>query len=1153
MMGTVVAAWLVASLAGSAITALDRTDAEPVGMTDRLNPVADPKAVVIKGNARFTILTPSMVRLEWSPDGVFEDRASQVIVNRRLPVPTFEISEGGPLRTTTRPASTEGPAVLTIRADNVVIKYKQDGRRFSKDNLVVQSRVGSKEIWVDATPPFSPGGNLGGTTRTLDGISGACPLEPGLLNYTGWTFLDDSQTLLFDDGDQPWARPRQSHEALDWYVFSYGHDYQKALGEFIQVAGRIPLPPRFVFGAWWSRYWAYFDEELRDLVKQFQQNEVPLDVLVVDMDWHLDGWTGYTWNPKYFPDPEGFLKWAHEQGLKVTLNLHPAEGVGKQEARFTEMCNAMGLDPATTDRIPFDCTSKDYVNAYFNILHHPLEKQGVDFWWMDWQQGTRTNIEGLDPLWWLNYLHWTDQANRAKETGHRPLIFSRWGGLGNHRYEIGFSGDTFCNWPSLAFQPYFTSTAGNVGYAYWSHDIGGHQPGKVDPELYARWVQWGAFSPILRTHTTKNPDAERRPWAFPADVYAAAKKAYRLRYELIPYIYTMARKCYDTGLPLCRPLYYHWPESSESYRYRGEYMFGDDLLVAPVTEPADRFTGYSMTEVWLPPGDWTNWFTGQTYRGPRMSLQIVPLDEIPLFVRGGAVIPTQPPMHYSDEKPLNPLLLNIYAGSSGGARVYEDDGRSNGYTTGQCAWTPVTHQLSGDQWRITIGPTDGAYPGIPESRDYEVRVFDLPPGNTKLLVNGKVINAMSERAESTTPYWWYEKSVMGPTIYLPSVKRTEKMEIVIESPYGDGSLTQDMNGFRGLARRICQANQISHLTLLKGLYECDKNEFVFDILTDVANASDAIRQWRARWEKFIEITVHAQQEIQEYIKLLARLTGLYYKVRLSMVSPQSPQLNVDVVAATVLPVPAVKDLDVTVRLINQPGWRRIGDSEWTAHAPTEDHPLVANAILEGEGPIDTSLIRIGVSMKNEAIELGISIPVDIVILPSINAWHVLGPFDAPLSAGLGRVFPPEEKVDLQATYDGKGGKKIGWRVFRRNIRAGEDLTSEFFVDFDDVFGERVNDAVVYGFTYLDAATETDAVLALGSDDGVAVWLNGKEVHRNDVGRAYASRSDLVPVHLKEGRNTLLLKISQGGGDGGFCVRVENKFGKPIPTVKAKLE
>ena len=314
----------------------------------------------------------------------------------------------------------------------------------------------------------------------------------------------------------------------DWYFFGYGHDYRKALGDYVRVAGRIPLPPRFAFGAWWSRYWAYSDQELDELVRGFRENDTPLDVLVIDMDWHISdeqlkaagetdqsgqrlGWTGYTWNKTALSRPRSFLKNLHAEGLKTTLNLHPASGIQPWEQAYPAMARAMGIDPATKKYVPFDPTDKKWATNYLNLVLHPLEKQGIDFWWLDWQQQPDTKHARREPTWWLNYVHFTDQQREGK----RPLLFHRWGGLGNHRYQIGFSGDTISVWDSLAFQPWFTATAANVGYAYWSHDIGGHMPGAVDPELYTRWVQFGAFSPILRTHTTKNPDAERRIWAYP--------------------------------------------------------------------------------------------------------------------------------------------------------------------------------------------------------------------------------------------------------------------------------------------------------------------------------------------------------------------------------------------------------------------------------------------------------------------------------------------------------------------------------------------------------------------------------------------------------------------------------------------------------------
>ncbi len=533
------------------------------------NPVADAKAVVTVGNARFTILTPQLIRMEWSADGKFEDHASFVFLNRRMPVPKFSESHSGE-------GSLGSAGAITIKTDALVLTYTPSGDgQFTAQSLSIELTVdGKKVVWH---PGDTDPENLEGTTRTLDGARGSKTGEPigqGLVSRSGWALVDDSTRPLFDSSDfrfiegekspWPWVILRPANEKpgsyVDWYFFGYGHDYARALGDYVRVAGRIPLPPRFAFGAWWSRYWAYSDQELDELIKGFRENDTPLDVLVIDMDWHMNheqleamgehdqsgetlGWSGYTWNKMLFPDPDDFLKKIHEEGPKATLNLHPASGVEPFEAAYPAMARAMGIDPATKKYVPFDPTNKLWAANYFNLVLHPLEKQGIDFWWLDWQQWPNTKLPGVNNTWWLNYVHFTDQQREGK----RPLMFHRWGGLGNHRYQIGFSGDTISVWDSLAFQPWFTATAANVGYAFWSHDIGGHMPGAVDPELFTRWVQFGAFSPILRTHTTKNPDSERRIWAYPEPYSAILRTAFQLRSAMQPYIYTEARRTYDTG------------------------------------------------------------------------------------------------------------------------------------------------------------------------------------------------------------------------------------------------------------------------------------------------------------------------------------------------------------------------------------------------------------------------------------------------------------------------------------------------------------------------------------------------------------------------------------------------------------------------------
>lgn len=347
-------------------------------------------------------------------------------------------------------------------------------------------------------------------------------LEDGLLSTDGWTLIDDSKNFLFDNSEWAWVKEREHKDGQDWYFMAYGHDYKAALKDFTVFAGKVPLPPRYAFGYWWSRYWSYSDKEMRQLVDNFHTYNIPLDVLVVDMDWHytdpgFGGWTGWTWNRRLFPNPAKFLGYLKSNDLKITLNLHPADGVAPYEEKYPEMAQWMGVDTAKQERIPWVVSDKRFINGMFNKVLRPMEKQGVDFWWLDWQQWMYDKkVDSLSNTWWINYVFFSDME-RNRDT--RPMLYHRWGGLGNHRYQIGFSGDAVISWKSLEFQPYFTNCASNVLYGYWSHDIGGHMfkggdKEILDPELFTRWMQYGALTPVMRTHSTKNSVLNKELWNF---------------------------------------------------------------------------------------------------------------------------------------------------------------------------------------------------------------------------------------------------------------------------------------------------------------------------------------------------------------------------------------------------------------------------------------------------------------------------------------------------------------------------------------------------------------------------------------------------------------------------------------------------------------
>jgi len=480
--------------------------------------------------------------------------------------------------------------------------------------------------------------------------------------------------------------------------------------------------PRDILGNWWSRYWEYTQGELKSLMEDFRAHEIPLSVCIIDMDWHItktgnasNGWTGYTWNRELFPDPEGLIWWLHAIGLRTALNLHPAKGIYPHEQQYEQMAEWMSVDSVSRQPIPFDIADPHFMEGYFNILHHPYEKGGVDFWWTDWQQGKDSKLTGLDPLWMLNHLHYYDLGR----DGHkRPFVFSRWGGLGNHRYPIGFSGDTLVCWSALAFQPFFTATAANVAYGWWSHDIGGHMFKDKTPELYLRWVQFGIFSPIFRLHSTKSPDLERRPWAKPERIYHAAKYAMQLRHALIPYIYSMAWRANQSGISLVTPMYYGNMNNASAFEAKDQYFFGSELIVAPITQPSNPETGLTTKRVWFPAGTWFNFFNGESFIGEGWHEIDASLEDIPVYAKAGAIIPLAPkPAWGGIDNPIE-LDLYIFPGADNAFELYEDDGETIDYQSGKYAITRFS--LHGNTF--TIHPASGDLSVIPSSRTYHFHI-----------------------------------------------------------------------------------------------------------------------------------------------------------------------------------------------------------------------------------------------------------------------------------------------------------------------------------------------------------------------------------------------------------------------------------------------
>ena len=735
-------------------------------------------------HVRFTVISDGAVRMEYAPDGQFVDAKSFVAVQRAYPAADYRVKRG---------------AWIEIATPKMVLRYKKNSGPFTASNLSVCSPKGAAVPFV-WKPGMQQKGNLKGTYRTLDGYDGdtyvyderrpKMPIEDGLLATDGWTLIDDSDNFLFDgDKEWEWVEKRPDDGAQDWYFLAYGHDYKAALRDFTLFAGKMPLPPRYAFGYWWSRYWAYSDKELRTLVKNFRAYDIPLDVLVIDMDWHYTdgdrgGWTGWSWNRTLFPDPAKFLRWLGGKGIRSTFNLHPADGVRCGEDSYADVARDMGIDPASKQTVPWVSSDKKFIRSIFRRILTPMERDGVDFWWLDWQQQpTDPAVEGLSNTWWLNYVFFSDME---KNRDVRPMLYHRWGGLGNHRYQIGFSGDASITWASLDFQPYFNSTASNVLYGYWSHDIGGHHMAdRIDPELYIRWMQFGALSPVMRTHSAKSAGLKKEVWNFAPEHADILRSTIRQRYALAPYIYTMARKAYDEGISLCRPMYYEWPEASEAYAFRNQYLFGDDILVAPVTAPGKE--GYATVQVWLPEGKWYEWQTGTMLDGGRTVERTFALDEYPVYVRAGAILPmygdTVKNLNANDEE----ILLTLFPGGSGEFSLYEDNGDDKRYAA-EFARTHLKSVRNGNLLTVTVGKRTGAYCGMPAERKFSVKVL-ASAAPASVTVDGAKAD------------WTYLGEEFALVVEIPRTDCAAEKVVCIR--YEDAEV--DFNGVPAAARRMARA------------------------------------------------------------------------------------------------------------------------------------------------------------------------------------------------------------------------------------------------------------------------------------------------------------------------------------------------------------
>ncbi|MHB0998381.1 MAG: glycoside hydrolase family 31 protein [Armatimonadota bacterium] len=755
--------------------------------------IADNRSV-IDGNARFQVLDSGVVRMEYSPTGKFIDTSSTAVIGRDQWSETSfksEIADGW----------------LNIKTEKLTLKYKVDSGPFTKDNLLVEWQDGANaKSWKTGDKDEQ---NLGGVPGDI--AHRLVPVaDPGPLSRSGYYMFDDSRSPIWNKSTE-WIEPRPEKDSQDWYFFVYGNDYAGMLKSLSALTGSIPMIPRYVLGSWFGSRTAYNADEWKLITQRFREESIPMDVLVLDScSWTNVVWSGYDWDHEQMPDPPGFFKWMNDNGVKVTLNEHYAPLTKESDHNFETIRTGMGL-PADTKEISHDLSNKKYADLFTNLLLKPALDMGMAFWWQD--GCAPAPMEGLDPMMWTREVEYKESE---RMTGKRSYVFCRLGATGSHRSGSFFSGDLVPEWKALEMLVPFNVRAANMLVAYPTNLTGAVFGVNIDPELYVRWTQFGSFSPILWCHGIWGL---RLPWEYGEQGMGVCADFMRLRERLIPYTYTHSRIAHETGVSLVRGMYIDYPDQEPTYPFSDkQYMYGRDMLVAPVTVSANGKP--ALKDIYLPKGDnWYDYFTGKIYTGGQVINYECPLDRMPLFVRAGAIIPMAPQMNYSSEKPLDPLTLDVYASDKASSfKLFEDDGESLDYRKGKFAWTNIEFAPQGNNgtYTLKIDPAQGKFQGQLKNRRYEIRLHGLLKPDS-ISLNGKKLDE-SDAADWLGEWNWDAKTGVT-TVRLRKALPTASQAVLTFSGAGtfaDASILQKTVEFRDRIRKVKDLEKLKYSLVLCG-------------------------------------------------------------------------------------------------------------------------------------------------------------------------------------------------------------------------------------------------------------------------------------------------------------------------------------------------
>lgn len=700
---------------------------------DYTNLVSKPQAVFKGQFYRITILSDLLVRLEFSEEGYFEDRPTELVKFRNFPIPQMKVDQN------------ERHLDITTKYFN--LRYEKEkafyGNKYAPDSILkIKLLDASNKEWYFGHPEArNYNGIIANVDKTTDPFLEVAEVKDfkhlkrkienyidvkkkGLYSVDGFASIDDSKSnFIAQDGTVIYNDKKR----IDVYVFMYNRDFGNCLQNYYMLTGMPPLIPRYALGIWWNKNDFYNYEDVQKLLADFNKNKIPMSILLLGDNWHLKDKnnltrfsSGFTFNRELFSKPSEFVQYMHDRGVRVGVSLDPSEGIHPHEPKFDEIAKVVGTSGKQI--IPFNVFDKALMSSYLKFLIDPLYRTGIDFFWINYR-----NLKDKASNDLLNYYHFTDIG---KMEGLRPMILGRASQYAPHRYPIHYSGETAVSWNTLKVLPYFNSTSSNLGLSWWSHDIGGYKDGIEDAELYARYVQYGTFSPIFRFSAKYGRYYKREPWKWDVKTLSIVREYCQLRHRLIPYIYSEAYKYHKVGLPLVQPLYYQYPDIYDEIDYRNEYYFGTELFVAPITSPKDRVMNRAVERIFLPKGTWYDFKTGKKYLGNKRYILFYKDEDYPVFARDGSIV-----CMADLEKNMNvtnspkTMEIHIFPGKSNQYNLYEDDGFSNLHKDGYYLLTRVDYNYMANNYTLIIRPVEGKTGIVPAKRNYRIRFRNTREAN----------------------------------------------------------------------------------------------------------------------------------------------------------------------------------------------------------------------------------------------------------------------------------------------------------------------------------------------------------------------------------------------------------------------------------------